>query len=273
MTAQTHADTPGNGEIRLIAQGDDMGFAHSANVAGIKCCREGILRGLHVLVPGPWFPEIVDMLAENPDIDVGLEVCLNSDWGGYRWRPLTHAPSLTDEDGYLHWTPKPYKQGRVDIGEVEREIRAQIEQVEKHIPRTSHLCCHMGTATCTPELEAVVEALSQEYSLPHMLSKPTGRIHMWTIPVDEKKRHLIDSLENLAPGLHTVGFHPALDTAETRAMKGDHRDGSARMALHRQTEVDILSSEEVKAVIARRGIRLLSYREALEESGRAACVH
>jgi len=256
---------PDEKQIRLIPRGDDLGQTHAFNVAAIKACNEGILRSLTVLVPGPWFLEAVALLNANPHIDVGVELCLNSEWANCKYRPLTHGPTISDENGYLHRTMKPYKRGAVDPGEVEQELRAQIELIRKHIPRVTHLCCHMGTATCTDELTAVVNRLSTEYGLPRELDEPVGHIRMWSVPADEKKKHVLDTLEALEPGIHMFDCHPAFDVPETRAMKGDERDASARMAVHRQIITEIMTSAEIKELVERRGIRLLSFGDALAE--------
>lgn len=91
---------------RLIVRGDDMGFTHSGNDALIKSYREGIETSIEVIVPSPWFPEAVKLLADNPKIDVGIHLALTSEWDNLKWRPLTDGPSLRDANGYFY--PKVY---------------------------------------------------------------------------------------------------------------------------------------------------------------------
>lgn len=78
---------------RLIVRGDDMGFSHSGNEALIKTYKEGIERSIEVIVPSPWFPEAVKMLAENPTVDVGIHLAITSEWDNVKWRPVSHSPS------------------------------------------------------------------------------------------------------------------------------------------------------------------------------------
>src|SRR5690348_3545629 len=87
---------------RLIVRGDDMGFAHAGNEALIKCYKEGIERSVEVIVPSPWFPEAVKMLATEPGLDIGVHLTLTSEWENVKWRPLTDCPSLTDSSGYFY---------------------------------------------------------------------------------------------------------------------------------------------------------------------------
>ena len=90
-----------DGEIRLLVRGDDMGAAQAVNEACILSAREGIVRSVEVIVPGPWFLDAVRRLKEVPGLDVGVHLTLTSEWERVKWRPLTHAPSLVDADGYF----------------------------------------------------------------------------------------------------------------------------------------------------------------------------
>ena len=149
-----------DGEIRLLVRGDDMGVAQSVNEACIRSARDGIVRSVEVIVPGPWFLDAVRLLKENPGLDVGVHLALTSEWERVKWRPLTHAPSLVDADGYFRPMTSqrpdfPPDTGFIDAKpkpeEVERELRAQIEMARRHLgKRLSHVSTHMGSAVATP---------------------------------------------------------------------------------------------------------------------------
>ncbi len=55
---------------RLIVRGDDMGYAHAGNEAIMKTYTDGIVTSVEVIVPSPWFPEAVRMLADHPGLDM-----------------------------------------------------------------------------------------------------------------------------------------------------------------------------------------------------------
>ncbi len=161
--------------IRLIVRGDDIGSSHTANVACIRCCKEGIVTSLEVMVAAPWFNEATKMLNENPRIDVGVHLTLTSEWENIKWGPLTEAPSLVDQQGHFYpmtsqrddFPPGTgFLQADPKLEEVERELRAQIELALKKLPNVTHLSCHMGTASCTPQLRVLVSKLAEEYRLP-----------------------------------------------------------------------------------------------------------
>jgi len=254
--------------IRLILRGDDMGSAHAANEACIKSYRDGIMKSVEVMVPGGWFPEAVKMLRENPGLDVGVHLCLTSEWEGCKWRPLTYAPSLVDENGYFYpmtsqrkdFPPKTgFLQGSPDLKEVEKELRAQIEMAVKHIPQTSHISAHMGTATATPQLREIVNRLAQEYRLHH--EQPQGVRYAAGFTgrsPAERETSLVRLLEQLTPGNWLLIEHPGFDTPEMRGL--GHR-GYEYVAEERNAVTHAFTSPLVKQVIQKRGIQVMSYAE------------
>jgi len=260
-------------EIRLIVRADDIGSSHAANVGCIRSYRQGIARSVEVMVPCPWFNEAVKMLKENPGLDVGVHLTLTAEWEMVKWGPITHAPSLADRQGnFFPMTSQrkdfPPNTGFVNaepkLPEVEKELRAQIELAVERIPQVSHLSCHMGTATATPELRALVERLSAEYKLPVRVegAKRAGGFGGSKTTPEEKIDTLVKILEDLQPGLWVFVEHPGMDTPEMRAI--GHR-GYEHVAADRDGVTKAFTSEAVKRVIARRGIKLISYADAYGE--------
>jgi chitin disaccharide deacetylase len=264
-TAATAGSGPGAADgvesIRVLMRADDFGFSHSANLACIHAYREGILRSVEVLVPGPWFLEAADLLAENPGLDAGVHLCLTCEWDNYRWQPLTGASGLLTKDGFLPLTDGDFNGLAVSAGDAEREFRAQIERALKHMPRISHLSTHMGAPTSRPELIALIDRLSKEYGLP---ADPAGAERWdggWGEPVDRKEDYLADFLQSCGPGLSVFVCHLALNDVEAAAIRGSGHDAMVRMAAHRQAETDAVTSERVKRIVRERGIRLVSYAD------------
>lgn len=50
------------------------------------------MKSIEVIVPAPKFYEVAALLRENPDLDVGVHLCLTSEWDNYKWGPLTKCP-------------------------------------------------------------------------------------------------------------------------------------------------------------------------------------
>ncbi len=260
-------------EIQLLVRGDDMGVAHSINEACIRSYREGIVRSVEVIVPGPWFPDAARLLRENPGLDAGVHLCLTSEWENCKWGPLTHAPSLADAGGYFFPMTRqrrdfPPGTGFVEAGpkleEVEKELRAQIETARRHIPQVSHLSAHMGTAVATPELRAVTEKLAREYGLPLEgagIRHAPGFGGMRTTTDGkprEKEDAFLEMIEKLGPGRWLFVEHPGLDTPE---MRGLGHIGYTDVAADRAGVTRAFTSERVKQTIRAKGIRLISYKD------------
>jgi len=215
----------GDHAIKLIVRGDDIGFCHAANVACIKSCRDGIVRSLEVMVPCPWFAEAVEMLNNNPAIDVGIHLTVTCEWDHLKWGPVaskSEVSGLLDKDGYFYQrtTQEPgyppnvgFLEANPKPEELEKELRAQIETGLAKIKNVTHLSIHMGAPTCTPELKAVVEKLSRAYKLPLTIpdSKSAGRFVVSTDAYETEKA-LVEVLENLKePGVYILIEHPGMD--------------------------------------------------------------
>lgn len=261
---------------KLIVRGDDMGFSHSANHAMIKSYREGIETSIEVIVPSPWFPEAVKLLKQNPGVDVGLHFAITSEWDNVKWRPVTEVPSLENEDGYFYpmiYPNKNYPKQSVmenawKAEDIERELRAQIEMAKKHIPRISHISGHMNSTAFTPEVKELCQRVAREYNLKLVDADP-GQLGFSNIGFDfrnksteERVDAFIAMLDKLEAGKTYVYVeHPALEDSE---MRGIYHIGYEDVAQGRQDVTTIFTSDKVKEALLRKGIQLVSYKQALE---------
>ena len=176
-------------EIRLIVKGDDMGAGHGINVATIDAYKRGVLRTTNVIVPGPWFLEAARLLRENPGLDVGVHLALTSEWENVKWRPLTYARSIVDEDGYFFptVTPRPnfppkrsIKEATWKLDEIERELRAQLDTAKRHLPQATYTWYHMGFTSLDPTVAELAAKLTKEYGLIQPMDtglKSIGRVY------------------------------------------------------------------------------------------------
>lgn len=264
------AQQPATDEIRLLVRADDIGAAQAVNEACIRSCTLGIARSVEVIAPGPWFLDAVRLLKENPGLDVGVHLCLTSEWERVKWRPLTAAPSLVDENGNFFPTTRqrtdfPPHTGFLDAmprpEEAEKELRAQIELVKRHLPgRVSHVSFHMGAATATPELRAITTRLAKEHGLgmDYPQLKNFGNWSGSKLSAEEKEQHLVKRLEELTTGDWLTIEHPGLDTPE---MRNIFHKGYETVAADRAGVTHAFTSAKVKEVISRRHIKLISYAD------------
>ena len=267
LATTAFAQTP---SPRLIVRGDDMGYAHGGNEALISCYKDGIETSIEVLVPSPWFPEAVRMLAENPTVDVGIHLTLSSEWDNLKWRPVSDCPSLRDASGYFYpmiYPNKNYPKRSVvennwQLADVEKEFRAQIELALKNIPRISHLSGHMGCTGMGDDVKALVKKLAQEYKI----DIDPGESGVTSIGYlgahatsEEKIESFIRMLESLEGGkTYLFVDHPGLDTPELRAI---HHIGYEQVAMDRQGVTNCWTNPRIKDTIKTRGIQLISYKD------------
>ena len=269
----------------LVIRIDDMGALHSVNVASIDTYQNGIAKSVEVLAVGSWFPEAVKMLKENPGLDVGVHLAITSEWENVKWRPLTHCPSLVDENGYFYpmMGPNPAYPGqsvmenkdRFDINEIEKEFRAQIELALKNIPQVSHISGHMYSTAFSPEVTAVVQKLSEEYNLPSIDRAEgfeqygfsyTGYDGPFTT-YKEREESFIRSLDKMEKGKRYMFVdHPAYDDSEMQTVM---HIGYENVAVDRQGVTDLLKSPEVLAAIQERGIKLIDINQLTKSLPRA----
>jgi predicted glycoside hydrolase/deacetylase ChbG (UPF0249 family) len=261
---------PASTEIRLVVKGDDMGAAHGINTGTIEAFKNGVLTTTNVIVPGPWFPEAVRLLKENPGLDVGVHLALTSEWDNVKWRPLTAVPSLVDDDGYLFPMVQPragsaaglsIKERTWKLDEIERELRAQLALAKRHIPQATYTWNHMGFTSLGPDVASLVSRLSKEYGLliPSELGiQPVGRVWDGRDTGAAKADKLAARLETLGPGLWLHIDHASTDDAEMQAIG---HAGYEWVAADRSANVAAWTSPKVREVITRRGIKLTNYRE------------
>ena len=83
--------------IRLITRGDDAGSCEAANRAILEACERGVLRNVSVMVPGPAFEAAARLLADRPEICLGLHATLNAEWEEVRWGPVLPPDQETSE--------------------------------------------------------------------------------------------------------------------------------------------------------------------------------
>ena len=264
---------PPDPAIRLIVQADDMGAAHGINVATIDAYQHGIVRSTNVIMPSPWVPEAAAMLNQNPGLEVGVHLALTSEWTSIKWRPLTHAPSLVNENGYFFpmiWPDDHFpagsalKEHAADIAEIERELRAQIELAKKLIPHVSYASEHMGFDAVAPGVHDLVMRLMREYGLFVPGDAPLqilGGVWKNTDAGDVRADKLAAKLETLGPGTWLMIEHAAIDSPETRAIG---HPGYEFVAADRSAVLAAWTSPKVMDVIKRRGIVLTSRRELMK---------
>lgn len=266
----------------LILHADDLGMAHSQNAASIKAFEMGPVNSGSIMVPCPWFPEIAAYARANPTIDLGLHLTLTSEWKYLKWAPILPArevPGLVNKEGFLFSSVDSLRMNGKP-GEVEMELRAQIEKALQFGIDVTHLDSHMGALFSNADYLKVLIKLGREYKIPVLLSKDGVRS---TFNADLKdmlneKDVLMDGvftampadfsngMENyyakvfstLKPGVNIILMHLAYDDREMQAATIDHPDWGAAW---RQADYDFFTSDKCRKMLADQNIKLVTWRE------------
>ena len=170
MTASAAA-TPVAESRKVVVHQDDIGMCHGANQAFLELTPRGIVRSGSVMVPCPWFHEIARAAVDDPTLDLGVHLTLNSEKPAYKWRPLTTPPAaagLTDPNGFL-WRDVASTRRHCDPAAAEVEMRAQVERALAAGIDVTHLDAHMGAALA-PEFCDAYLRLGEEFDVPVLLT-------------------------------------------------------------------------------------------------------
>jgi predicted glycoside hydrolase/deacetylase ChbG (UPF0249 family) len=254
-------------EIRLIVRGDDLGMTYGSLPAFERAFRGGVLTCASVLVCGPWFEGSTVLLNNNPGLCAGVHLSLVGEWRGYRWRPVMpwdKVSSLVDEDGFFFSYPEQLFTRKPKLQEIEVEWRAQIVLAKKKV-RIDYLDAHYMGFKSYPGMEDLIHRITKEYNLPISGWMGEKRIPgVYKTPIEEKRTKAELQLQGLPPGLWLWVNHPGIDSLEQNALV--HTDPAEVFAeggagKHRAEETKVLTSPEIKEIIKKKGIRLISYRD------------
>jgi predicted glycoside hydrolase/deacetylase ChbG (UPF0249 family) len=225
------------------------------------------------MVPCPDFDRVVSIWQQNPGLDLGIHLTLNSEWGThYGWRPVlpeSQVPSLYSPDGTMWQTERELRE-HIDVTEALMEIEAQILKVFDASLKPTHVDEHMGCYWWNPDLADGVMQLAREYGLCMMpVDMPEMRERGYVFPdsfwqfasnmIGEegspsiRKETYDDWLRNLGSGVHQVMTHIARMTEDYASkVQGAH---------FRHGDYVYWTSPETRALAEQLGITFIGYRE------------
>ncbi len=270
----------------VIIHTDDIGMCHASVQAFKDLWSVGGVTSGAVMVPCAWFPAVVQMCRENPDMDMGVHATLNSEWENYRWGPVSDVGAgsgLRDEAGYFHqWHHAVYDNASVE--EVDAEVNAQIEKALKAGIDVTHVDSHMGTIMHPKFIQTYIKAAGGRV-LPNMLPRLDALgIEMMSISAADRVAYapIMEMLEgigmptlngimsmpldqpngqmetakqlfgNLPVGITHFILHPSIDTPELRAIAPDWES--------RVANYETFMSDDLKNFIESEGIKPIGYR-------------
>src|ERR1700687_2622476 len=264
----------------LIVHADDLGMAHSVNLASIKGLETGLVSSASIMIPCSWLPEIAAYARTHPDADLGLHLTLTSEWSLYRWGPVLakeRVPSLLDSTGYFYPT-ETEAAAHIDPQEAEAEIRAQIARARALGIQPTHLDSHMGTLYQNRALFETLFRVARESKLLIRVSKdwfarapflpsllgPDDVVMNGVISIEPNvtaagwSRYYTDAIKNLQPGITEMIVHLAYDDEEMRGVAFAHPNWGSQW---RQRDFQFVTSEAFRKLLQENNVKLVTWRE------------
>jgi predicted glycoside hydrolase/deacetylase ChbG (UPF0249 family) len=273
LTPKLDAQRPGAPEVLLRL--DDVGMNHSVNLAIAKVAATGMPFSVSVLFACPWYQEAVEILKKHPQVTVGVHLALNSEWRNYRWGPVLGkggVPSLVDGNGYFLPSSQAFLASKYDLGEVERELSAQVDRAMASGLKITYVDAHMGMAEATPQLREVEERVAKKYGLGISTYFGESYYSLWGVAVAAKKSTL---LAHLAAAKHDtvnlIEVHVAERTPEMEVIfdmnAPSQNTADAGVVAHRKAELETMLSPELAELVRSGKIRLVTYQQVVARVG------
>lgn len=262
--------------ILLIVHADDIGMHVDQTNGTFNAMKLGMVKTGSVMVPCPDFDRVAEIWKNDPNLDLGIHLTLNSDWGKkYGWGgilPKTQVPSLYNAENIQWRTPRELM-AHMHVDEAILELEAQIVKVLEAGFKPTHIDAHYGNYYDSAELAKEVVRLSRRYNLPmkpHRRHRDKMRRLGFVFPdsmwmffklYGEKynpsiRKKVYDNwLRELQPGVHEVVIHPSYMRREWSEIIGDFN------SYFRLGDYKYWSDPETKALAEKLGIIFIGYRE------------
>ncbi len=231
--------------MKLIINGDDLGYTMGNTEGIIEAYQKGILRSTTALCNSPYLNEASEFSKRNPGLGVGVHLTLTLG------KPLTENRTLHDESGNFYQGRKTIWTNNPDYEEIYLEWKAQIEQYIKvfgHMP--THLDSHHSVHDATPEALKVSQRLAEEYHLPMRRYSNYKYVSGFYGEAATRETMISILLENKDQDIEIM-CHPGFCDLELYR--------SSSYSLGRVVELDVLCSDEVKTYIKEENIELVHY--------------
>lgn len=256
---------------QLIIHADDYGLTRSVSQGIIRAHRNGVVTSASVMINLAQRADIIELL-ENPSLDIGVHLNLTV---GKSVLPKEKIPHLVDKNGYFHkrkTEKRPVNDDGVvifddvPVEEIILEMETQIRHFMGFDLEPTHLDSHHHIHTDPKVLEAVIFS-ALNYNLPLRTINPEMREKVRSRGVRtndyfEGRFFGIDSinfqnmaniLADISDGVTELMCHPGEVSDELGKISG--------YADERLTEFNVLINPELRALIKKEGIELISWRD------------
>jgi len=276
--------------LRLIVHGDDFGFSESINAGIVRAHTDGILTSASLAAAGFGFDHAVALARAHPSLDLGVHLTLS---GERPAAPPASVPSLLCDGAVLWPNPteflKRFMRGAISIGDVERELHAQVARALDTGLSISHLDGHQHLHAL-PGIRSVVAELARRHAI-GFVRRPSERLRTFMLrdPRRFGRAAAMLALRMLCASPprwharstdHFVGFYfggrlnrsnlatlidalPRAGTCELMCHPGADPSDRGHFAADydRRAECDALCDPDIRRELQKRDVRLVSFAD------------
>ncbi|AIS61462.1 carbohydrate deacetylase [Listeria ivanovii] len=244
--------------MKIIFNADDFGISPGAVYGILDSYKRGVVKSTTLLANSPAFDLAVEVAKENPGLDIGAHLTLT--FG----RPILQGlETLTDDDGRFRKNYTALESGLadVDMGEVERELTAQIEKILAAGLMISHFDTHHS-------IEPLI------YPVQHMLAEKYGvslRRHADVSDFGTIKTPDFFATDFYADGVSFetikklvqsyIGTNDVIEIMTHPAFIDDTLLRISSYIQPRTKEHTILTSRELQAYLGQQEVEIISFRD------------
>ncbi|MFA6286162.1 MAG: ChbG/HpnK family deacetylase [Opitutaceae bacterium] len=245
---------------QLLIRVDDAGLNDETNRGIEAALRVGVARSVGIMACAPCFKEAaVRLKTLTHSVSVGVHLTLNSEWTGYRWKPLlpvSEVSSLVDTDGFLPRNHQFYHERPPLLDHVVAELRAQIAAVLSTGLTPCYADEHMVFSASSPWMLDPIREIAGEAGLIYDRALNLARFPKGA-----------DSIENITEGLRSAPdgrtlliAHPAEDGPHMRLL-GHDRNPPGGPARERSNELATLTDPRLSTLLSEHGVQPIGYAD------------
>jgi hypothetical protein len=251
--------------IRLVTRADDAGMNQTENKAIRSTVRQGIVRNVSLLAPGPEIEHAAEILGDLAgEADFGLHVCITAEWANLRWGPVADVSRVTTllrSDDTFPYTLEELEGLSPNIEEMMIEVTAQFERLQSLGFTIKYLDTHMGVGKVAG-LSARLAAFAEQNGLidgnAFLDNGTIERIPGWPGPGEHPGTELADHLASIEKGTYLLVGHPGFKTDEMEELRLPGRR-SGGVLLSRNRERRMFADIEIVDYCENVGIELVKY--------------
>ena len=270
----------------LVVNADDFGRSRGVSAGIVEAHLHGLVSTTTALMnlPGSG-SDVAQSARQTPSLGMGVHLNLTL---GRPLSPPQSVPTLVAPDGTF-WPPDALaaRSAGIDLDEVQREWRAQVEALLACGATLDHLDSHHHVAVFTPDWWTLMLDLSAEFGCgvrPPAPAEVTDDILFSRFPAAARRFATSEAAAiaqkrgiRTADRLVTRFFGPAVRLSTLVSILEGLPDGTTELmchpgrldhalasesgyALEREAELSILTSAQARSAAERAGIRLTTYR-------------